>query len=247
MQKNKINFILALHNHQPEGNFPYVFEQNFQTAYQPFIELLAQFPDIKVVQHYSGILWRWLREHQPNFMLQLRRLAAKGQLELMGGAFYEPILVMIPDEDKVGQIKKMSSFLREHFQVNVNGAWLPERVWEPHLVRPLAEAGIRYTVLDDILFMAAGLTEAELLRPYLTEEAGRRLAVFPINEKLRYLIPFAEPEETIAYLAELAAPGGERLVVLADDGEKFAPGRAPINEFISKNGCSVFPAVTRKQ
>ena len=69
--------------------------------------------------------------------------------------------------------------------------------------------------------MAAGLTEAELLRPYLTEEAGRRLAVFPINEKLRYLIPFAEPEETIAYLAELAAPGGERLVVLADDGEKF--------------------------
>jgi hypothetical protein len=221
MQKNKINFILALHNHQPEGNFPYVFEQNFQTAYQPFIELLAQFPDIKVVQHYSGILWRWLREHQPNFMLQLRRLAAKGQLELMGGAFYEPILVMIPDEDKVGQIKKMSSFLREHFQVNVNGAWLPERVWEPHLVRPLAEAGIRYTVLDDILFMAAGLTEAELLRPYLTEEAGRRLAVFPINEKLRYLIPFAEPEETIAYLAELAAPGGERLVVLADDGEKF--------------------------
>ena len=35
MQKNKINFILALHNHQPEGNFPYVFEQNFQIAYQP--------------------------------------------------------------------------------------------------------------------------------------------------------------------------------------------------------------------
>ena len=73
MQKNKINFILALHNHQPEGNFPYVFEQNFQKAYQPFIGAAGAISDIKVVQHCSGILWRWLRGISQ--MLQLRRLA----------------------------------------------------------------------------------------------------------------------------------------------------------------------------
>ena len=46
------------------------------------------------------------------------------------------------------------------------------------------------------------------------------MALFPIDERLRYLIPFRPPEETAAYLRELRG-AGHRLAVLADDGEKF--------------------------
>jgi hypothetical protein len=49
---------------------------------------------------------------------------------------------------------------------------------------------------------------------------GKRVALFPIDERLRYLIPFRAPEETAAYLRELRG-AGHRLAVLADDGEKF--------------------------
>ncbi|MCR3921651.1 MAG: DUF1926 domain-containing protein [Firmicutes bacterium] len=226
----RINFIMALHNHQPEGNFPAVFANNYQVAYEPFICEVEQFPKIKVVQHYSGILLHWIEQNRPDFMARLRKLSASGQLELMGGAFYEPILAMIPDDDKVGQIEKQTRFLQENFQVEVTGAWLAERVWEPHLARPLAEAGIRYTVLDDAHFQNVGFTEEETLQYYLTEEAGERLFIFPISEKMRYLIPFADPQETIDYLAQMATPAGERVVVLADDGEKFGswPGTADL-------------------
>ena len=220
-QRKKINLILALHNHQPEGNFGDVFAKSYEMSYEPFIDVLEKFPQIKVVQHYSGILLRWLQQNRPDFLNRLRRLAAAGQLEMMGGAFYEPILVMIPDEDKVGQIEKLSRFLQENFQVEVTGAWPAERVWEPHLVRSLTEAGIKYTVLDDLHWKKIGFTEAETLHYFVTEEAGRRLFVFPISEKLRYLIPFADPQETIDYLAEMATEAGDRVVVLADDGEKF--------------------------
>ena len=122
----------------------------------------------------------------------------------------------------------MSRFLQENFHVQAKGAWLAERVWEPHLARPLAEAGISYTVLDDSHFRKAGFTEEQLLHYYLTEEEGRRLFIFPISEKLRYLIPFAEPEETVDYLAKMANEEGDRVIVLADDGEKFGswPGTA---------------------
>ncbi|HHU29448.1 MAG: DUF1926 domain-containing protein [Bacillota bacterium] len=228
MAQNTIHFILALHNHQPEGNFDDVFRKTFQTAYEPFIGVLEDFPEIKVVQHYSGTLLRFLQENKPSFLARLRELTSSGRLELLGGAFYEPILVMIPDEDKIGQIKKMSRFLQENFHVQAKGAWLAERVWEPHLARPLAEAGISYTVLDDSHFRKAGFTEEQLLHYYLTEEEGRRLFIFPISEKLRYLIPFAEPEETVDYLAKMANEEGDRVIVLADDGEKFGswPGTA---------------------
>ena len=38
---------------------------------------------------------------------------------------------------------------------------------------------------------------------------------------LRYTIPFQPPEKTIEYLRSIAEDGEERLVVFADDGEKF--------------------------
>jgi 4-alpha-glucanotransferase len=218
---NHIHFILALHNHQPEGNLPEVFGRTFAAAYDPFLRELERFPRIKVVQHYSGILLRWLQENRPEFVSRLRNLVSSGQIEMMGGAFFEPILAMIPDEDKVGQIEMQSRFLQENFQSETVGAWLAERVWEPHLARPLAQAGIRYTVLDDAHFRNVGFSEEATLHYYLTEEEGAPLHIFPISEKLRYLIPFADPQETIDYLREMATPAGERVVVLADDGEKF--------------------------
>ncbi|NLN06284.1 MAG: DUF1926 domain-containing protein [Firmicutes bacterium] len=226
--KGKIHLILALHNHQPEGNLPEVFARTYAAAYEPFLGMLERFPKIKVVQHYSGILLRWLAEQRPAFLDRLRKLLAAGQLELMGGAFYEPILVMIPDEDKIGQIKKLSRFLRENFQVDAAGAWLAERIWEPQLAASLAGAGIKYTVLDDAVFKKAGFTEEQTMHYYLTEEGGEKLYLFPISEKLRYLIPFADPKETLDYLADAATTQGDRVVVLADDGEKFGswPGTA---------------------
>lgn len=229
-QAKRIHFILALHNHQPEGNLPEVFDRTYEASYEPFIRELEQFPRIKAVQHYSGILLRWLQENRPEFMSRLRNLVAGGQIEMMGGAFFEPILVMIPDEDKIGQIEKQTRFLQENFQTDVQGAWLAERVWEPHLARPLAQAGIRYTVLDDAHFRNVGFTEEETLHHYLTEEEGARLTLFPISERLRYLIPFGEPQETIDYLRSMATPAGDRVVVLADDGEKFGswPGTADL-------------------
>ena len=229
-KKQKVNFILALHNHQPEGNFPDVFKLNYEQAYLPFIEELEKHPTIRVVQHYSGILLRWLQENRPEFMVRLRKLTANSQIEMLGGAFYEPILSMIPDEDKIGQIKKQRRFLRENFQVDVQGVWLAERVWEPAFARPLVKAGVQYTVVDDALFKQHGLADEQLFHCYVTEEEGNRLFIFPINEKMRYLIPFADPKETIAYLQEIATVDGDRVVVLADDGEKFGswPGTAKL-------------------
>jgi alpha-amylase len=227
-RKTELTLILALHNHQPEGNLPEVFARTFDAAYEPFIGELEKCPGLKVVQHYSGILLNWVQQNRPQFMKRLQRLVSSGQVEIMGGAFYEPILVMVPDDDKRGQLEKQQRFIREQFGVTAEGAWLAERVWEPHLAKPLAEAGFRYTVLDDAHFHRIGFSEEDTLHYYVTEEAGHKLYIFPISEKMRYLVPFAEPGEAIAYLCSLVKTGEKRVVVLADDGEKFGswPGTA---------------------
>ncbi|MFH0795070.1 MAG: alpha-amylase, partial [bacterium] len=216
-----VNFVFGLHNHQPVGNFESIFESSFQTAYSPFIDVLEKHPKIRMSLHYTGVLLEWLSKHKPAFVKRLKKLVQRGQVEFQTGGFYEPILPIIPDHDKVAQIRKLTEFVKRQVGYKARGMWLAERVWEPHLARCLNEAGVEYTVLDDSHFKCTGLSEEETFGYFTTEELGRPLQVFPISEKLRYTIPFQPPQATIDYLKSVATDDGTRIVVMADDGEKF--------------------------
>lgn len=216
-----LRFVFALHNHQPVGNFDGVFEGAYKDSYWPFLELLEQFPEIPISLHTSGCLLEWLVAHKPEYVDRLRRLVARGQVEIMGGGFYEPILPMIPARDRIGQISSYTACLQNLFQTQVRGMWVPERVWEQELVRDIAAAGIEYTVLDDYHFKQAGLEEPQLFGYYLSEDDGKLLRIFPGSERMRYLVPFRDPEETLRYFREVASKNPNAIIVFADDGEKF--------------------------
>jgi alpha-amylase len=217
----QVRLILALHNHQPVGNFDGVFEDAYRTAYLPFLDVLEGYPEIPFVLHTSGPLLEWLAERKPEYIDRLRRMVAAGRVEILGGGFFEPILTMIPHRDRVGQIRGYSRYLEETLGARVRGMWIAERVWEQHLVSSIAEAGIEYTILDDAHFLRAGCAADDVLGYYLTEDDGRLLKVFPGSEALRYNIPFREPHETYEFLRRLAERRPGATVVFADDGEKF--------------------------
>jgi alpha-amylase len=216
-----VRFVLALHNHQPVGNFDGVFEAAFADSYQAFLEFLTDYSQIPISLHTSGSLMEWLADHHPEYIERLKALVARGQVEIIGGGFYEPILPMIPAHDRRGQISHYTRYLEELLECKVRGIWIPERVWEQSLVRDIASAGIEYTVLDDFHFKCAGLSDEQLFGYYLSEEEGQLIKIFPGSERLRYLIPFADPQETIAYAREIGERHGDAILVFADDGEKF--------------------------
>ena len=216
-----VRLILALHNHQPVGNFDGVFDEAYRLSYGPFLDVMEDYPEIPFVLHTSGPLLEWLVEHEPGYVRRLRAMVEAGRVEILGGGFFEPILTMIPRRDRIGQVRAYAEYLEEHLGARVRGAWLAERVWEQHLASDLAEAGVEYIVLDDFHFHRAGLSDDELLGYYLTEDHGRLLKVFPGAERLRYLMPYREPHESYVYLRQIAEQKPGSTVVFADDGEKF--------------------------
>jgi alpha-amylase len=230
-----LRLVLVFHNHQPVGNFDGVFEHAYQDSYRPFLDVFEQYEGIPIALHTSGSLMEWLAARHPEYLDRLAELVSAGRLEIVGGAYYEAILTMIPRRDRVGQITRYADWLSDRFGTPVNGMWMPERVWEQSLTNDLAEAGVRYTLLDDFHFKNAGLDEDQLHGYYITEDDTRLLAVFPGSEKLRYTIPFQEPEETINYLRPIAEQHPGAVVAFGDDGEKFGvwPGT---NEHVYKNG-----------
>jgi 4-alpha-glucanotransferase len=230
-----LRLVLVFHNHQPVGNFDGVFEHAYQDSYRPFLDVFEQYSGIPIALHTSGSLMEWLAARHPEYLDRLAALVADGRMEIVGGAFYEAILPMIPRRDRIGQITRYAEWLADRFNTPINGMWMPERVWEQSLTDDLVEAGVRYTLLDDFHFKNAGLEEDQLHGYYITEDDTKLLSVFPGSEKLRYTIPFQDPQESINYLRAIAERQPGAVVAFGDDGEKFGvwPGT---NEHVYTNG-----------
>src|SRR5207249_2691019 len=178
---DRLAFCFGVHNHQPIGNFDHVMVEATERAYRPFLERLEQRPEVRLSVHCTGSLLEWLRERSPRTFDLLGTVVARGQVELLTGGFYEPILAILPDHDKIGQIERLTEFLKGHFGVRPRGMWLAERVWEPQLPRALRAAGVEYVLVDDSHFALAGFDPETLAGYYLTEEQGAVLGVFPIS------------------------------------------------------------------
>jgi len=213
--------VLIVHAHQPSGNFEHVFEECYQSSYNAFVSLIEKHPKIRLALHYSGPLLLWIEKKHPEYFECLRALVASGQVELIGGGFYEPILISIPEEDRHEQITRLADYIEKHFGKRPTGAWLAERVWEPQLPSSLATANVAYTLVDDLPFLAAGFEPQELFGPYIAEDCGKSVWLFPGLKELRYLIPFRQVEESIAFFKGAAKqhPGG--VAAFGDDMEKF--------------------------
>jgi 4-alpha-glucanotransferase len=231
-----IRFVFGVHIHQPVGNFDHVVEQHVREAYRPFLERLVAGGFTPFTLHVSGPLLEWLERHDGPFLDAVGRMVADGHVELLLSGLDEPILTALPRADRVEQIAAMRDAVRARFGDGAarGGLWLTERVWEPDLAADLAEAGIRYALVDDRHFLVAAVPRERLHAPFWTEGAGRRLALFSIDERLRYLVPFKPPAQVLEYLQQLRG-AGHRLAVLADDGEKFG-GWPGTREWVFERG-----------
>jgi alpha-amylase len=217
----KFELVLLIHAHQPVGNFDNVLERAYQDSYLPFIEVLSRHPGVRLGLHYTGPLLEWIERAHPEYFDKLRGLSSSGQVEIVGGGFYEPILVTIPPEDRQEQIARLAAYAEKHFKSRPTGAWLAERVWEPQMPSCFAAANVDYTLVDDNHFLGAGFDLEQLFGYYVCEDLGHHVNVLPGLKALRYLIPFQDVGATTNFLRAAADrhPGG--FAAMGDDLEKF--------------------------
>jgi alpha-amylase len=233
-----LNLIFVIHNHQPLGNIPDVFRKAYEVSYKPFLDIVRKHPKIKWALHTSGCLMEWIDENEPEYFEILKGEIADGRLEIVGGGMWEPIQPIFTERNLKLQFDLMKKFIGEKFGVAPAGSWTTERVWEPELASRLSKSGMEFTLLDDSQFRSAlpSPDEHKLWGYYRTEADGNGVSVFPIDEKLRYLIPFAEAEKVVKHIENraLELPDGAS-ITYGDDGEKF--GMWPdTHEWVYKKG-----------
>lgn len=209
-----MRLILTLHHHQPIGQLPWTVSDAVTDCYAPLLKVLSRHPSVKVALHYSGPLLEMLCVEHPFIIDQIKVLLERGQIELIGGAWWESILPIWPRGDQIAQLQLSKERLKVLFDCDSQFAWLPERVWEPQLAETLLQCDYQGTFLDD-----NGLQNGQDL--HRINHTAQGLKVLSIDAQLRQLIPWRSVNEVLKYLSDLHQKDSQSLAVFADDAEKF--------------------------
>ncbi len=208
-------FLFGIHCHQPVDNFDEAVKEAIERSYLPFFRILNRYPDFRFSVHFSGWLLKKIAEEMAELFGLMESMSMRGQIEWLGGGYYEPILASIPSADRRSQINELSDLIEKLFSQRPRGVWLAERVWSDEIIPDLAACGIEYTLVDDYHFWRVGFESDACDGYFISENSGIPIKIFPIQKSLRYLLPFSSHTEAIETIVSMPT------AICFDDGEKF--------------------------
>jgi hypothetical protein len=180
----KLTVILGIHCHVANGSDDSVFERAYREKIRPLLPGLYKFPKFPAVLHFSGSLWYWLERNHHGILMMIADMISRKQIELLSGGFYEPMMPLIGYNDRIGHIEMLTTYLRKHFGKRTHGCLLPEFAWDSSMPSVLASCNIAYTFLSETYFFEAGLKYKDLCKPYISEDKGKVVTVFPVLSHL---------------------------------------------------------------
>ncbi len=166
-------------------------DRRFELSVEPLVRALEENDRLSLVVHLAGRLLEHAVAHRPQLLGRISALSQQGRLELLGGAFFSPVLGSIPERDAVGQLRFTANWLNRNINATPTGAWLPLRAWDPTLPSVFAEGGVKYTLVDDALFFGAGLRPGIVHGHFVNHRAGNSVSVFPIDGRLSRVLASA--------------------------------------------------------
>lgn len=155
------------------------FEASYQRLYKPLLSFLYSHPKFLLTMSFSGKQLSWLEIAHPEAIDILSDLTGRHQVEILGGAYYSPILPLLFPVDRSGQIEKLTAKLRSTIGKRPRGISLFGSFWDQSLVTTIQTIGMEYVLLDNTLFPA----KLQQFLPIITSEQGKTLKLLPVYQE----------------------------------------------------------------
>ncbi len=236
MAMGDLQLVQVWHLHQPVTQVKKWLDTAVARAYAPLLKIYGSHPSVRYNLNITGSLVDQLDRWAPDLLRETAQASATGQMEPTTTAYYQPIIPFIPRDHAVAQILRNTQRLEGLFNRRPLAAWVPERAWEPSMSEVFREAGVEAVLLDDHLLQRPRPSGWKY-RPWEARGDGRGVAVFLIDEEMRYLIPWKPVDQVFRRLEEIADQRLQNAVVtFADDGEKMGlwPGTEEIHPWLEE-------------
>ncbi|MDF2628273.1 MAG: putative alpha-amylase, family [Symbiobacteriaceae bacterium] len=120
-----------------------------ERSYAPALGLLHDHPQFRAALEFSGFTLEWLEANRPDLIDLIRTLHARGQVELMGSTYADPILPLIPPDDAARQLDR---YLAIHSRLfgghRPLGLYVQEYSLDAATVEVLQQMGYRWVIVS---------------------------------------------------------------------------------------------------
>lgn len=147
-----MRWINVLHFYQPPLSHSDFVLEAAQFSYRRIADALLKSPDSRVTVNFSGcLLEQLLSLNQQELIADWQKLVARGQVELLGSAYWHALLPKISLDELERQVAAQEKILARLFKVSrPAGFFAPELAYSPALAKWLVERGYYYAVVDEI-------------------------------------------------------------------------------------------------
>lgn len=144
-----------LHIYQPPGQKREIINEVVFESYKRILDVLETHRQIKISLNICASLTEQLCEfgHQ-DIITRIKKLAATGQVELVGSAAYHPILPFLPKREIIRQIALNGEINKKYFGSawQPQGFFLPEMAYSKKVAKIISQNGYQWIVLDEIAY-----------------------------------------------------------------------------------------------
>lgn len=215
-------WINLLHIYQPPWQEAGIVLEMYKNSYLYTLDALEQNPQLKITLNICGSLTEHLQRHlKHDFFDRVRKLVAKGQVELVGTAMYHPILPLIPEAEILRQIKLNEDINQHYFKdewraaealYSARGFFLPELAYSAEAAKAVVKSGFQWLALDEVAFRGLGRVahgQVNWGEKYIHKASGAQLLI-------RRNFPTEETLQVVSNLPENTLEGTEYLVSVSD-------------------------------
>lgn len=149
--KNKIIWVNFLHMYQPPLQDKGVLAQVSIESYDYLLTLLEKYPQYKLTLNICGSLLEQLDQEQNKLLVRLQKLVKAKRIELVGSAYYHPILPLLNRAEVIRQIRLNEEAIRKYFpNSSCQGFYLPEMAYSLAVAKIIKSLSYSWLILDPI-------------------------------------------------------------------------------------------------
>ncbi|WP_027727620.1 alpha-amylase/4-alpha-glucanotransferase domain-containing protein [Treponema sp. C6A8] len=153
-----------------------LLEKEYQKLYKPLAKFLFAHPEFHFTFYFPGNRIQFYKKKRPEFLTLLKQLIERNQIEISGGAYYDPLLPLLFTADRNGQLDLLSAEIRQSLGKRPRGCSLFADCWDSSMVNNLVTCGFEYVFLDSACLPSKKLN----LLPLIMSNLGKSIDIFPI-------------------------------------------------------------------
>ncbi len=141
VEEERVPVSFILHAYQPVTQRIEILERIVNNCYIPFFENLTKKPNVRITLNITGCLLELLATKYPYVLELIEKCISAGQIEIMGSAFFHPLLPLISIENQKYQIGKQKEILQNILGMTSSVFFPPELAVSEDLLPQILEKG----------------------------------------------------------------------------------------------------------